>query len=72
MGTRVTQNAVEKLAESLEDKTEAYVVIQGEGALGARTRLRQWLELAAEPAADRVEYDDQDEASDLEEADDES
>lgn len=60
VGTRVTQNAVEKLAEQIAGKTAAYVVIQGEGAHGARARLRQWLELAGddeEPVDDDAEED---------------
>jgi len=76
VGTRVTQNAVEKLAEALEGKSEAYVVIAGEGAQGARARLRQWLELGASEADDGL-GDEDDEADDglgdeYDEADDES
>jgi hypothetical protein len=40
-GSRVSPNAVERLAERLEGASEAYVVIEGDGALRAASLLKQ-------------------------------
>lgn len=42
-GARVTETGLQTLAARLEGAEEAYVVIQGEGALGARQKLKNWL-----------------------------
>jgi uncharacterized protein YecE (DUF72 family) len=42
---RVSQNAVEVLAQNLENAEMAYVVVQSEGAKMLRSQLREWLEL---------------------------
>lgn len=48
MGARVSQSAVEMLANRLESAETAYVVVQGEGAKGTRAQLRDWFELEDE------------------------
>lgn len=45
VGQRVGQFAVEQLAERLEGASTAYVIMDGEGARGGRSQLRQWFEL---------------------------
>lgn len=52
VGARVTQTALERLAERLEDASEAYVIVQAEGAGRARARLREWLGVGDEAEAD--------------------
>lgn len=42
-GARLTQNGLEKLVERLEPLQEAFVIVASEGAVQARTRLREWL-----------------------------
>lgn len=44
-GARVSQHAIETLAERLEGKDKAFVVVEGQGARGTRSALRTWFEL---------------------------
>jgi hypothetical protein len=62
VGTRVTQHALEKLALALDGKQAAYVVIGGEGAQNAQSRLRQMLAWggSAGESEDDEPYDDED------------
>ncbi|HSC89518.1 MAG TPA: hypothetical protein VLC09_19685 [Polyangiaceae bacterium] len=74
-GARVTQHSLERLALALQDKTAAYVVVVGEGVQGARSRLRQLLDVGAELESQLDdEYDDEfadGEQTDGEQGDDE-
>ncbi len=44
VAAKVTQHALETLADRLQDAEQAYVVIQGDGAKRARRELRSWFE----------------------------
>jgi uncharacterized protein YecE (DUF72 family) len=66
--SRITQGAIERIAERLEDAEEAYVVVEGRGAPGVARRLR------AELGLNEQRFDDEDEDegdSDEDAADDE-
>jgi uncharacterized protein YecE (DUF72 family) len=54
--SRISQGAIERIAERLEDAEEAYVVVEGRGAPGVARRLR------AELGLNEQRFDDEDEA----------
>lgn len=72
-GARVSQSAVDRIAERVEGAETAYVVIQGDGAKIARQRLRALLGLDGAPAQKGWDAygDDDDDADEDGDADDE-
>jgi uncharacterized protein YecE (DUF72 family) len=67
-GTRVGANLAERVAERLEGAAEAYVVVEGEGARGARRILREMLG----GSSPRTAADDDDSSDDADSSDDDS
>lgn len=66
--SRISQGAIERIAERLEGAEEAYVVVEGRGAPGVARRLRAELGLNEQSFDDEDGDGEQDEAEDVEES----